>query len=100
MKTRAMLVILSLLFSILPPVTLTVSASGNDAAVFIATIDVCHAQGSGLSADSDSLFIIPDSIPVSTPTICEAEFVTTDIFYRFLTPFELDRPPDFSCGLS
>jgi hypothetical protein len=100
MKTRTMLVIICLIFSILSPVAITVPASGDSAGLFLATIDVCHAQGTGLSADSDSPFIIPDAIPVQSPASSETGFMTADTFYRLLTSFELDRPPDFSSRLS
>jgi|GEM_PF-5280441 hypothetical protein len=100
MKTGTILVIICLLVSVLSPVAITVSASGNNAGVFLATIEVCHSQGTGLSADSDAPFIIPVSISVSTPVAGEMAFMTTDTSYSLLTPFEMDRPPDFSLGLS
>ncbi|MFN3480547.1 MAG: hypothetical protein ACK415_09185 [Thermodesulfovibrionales bacterium] len=93
MRLKAIIVILSILLSILVPVSFEVTIADNNKVSVIATLDVCHAK-SPISASAQDIPLINEA----QCALCEVDFTgyiklsNPHSEYLIIT-FQKERPP-------
>lgn len=95
MRLKAIIVILSILLSILAPVSFEVTISDNGKVSVIASLDVCHAK-SPMSSAAPDMPVINESQCI----LCEVDFaslikLSSPNSEYFLITFQKERPPRF-----
>ncbi len=93
MKVKVVLVLIGMSISIMSPLSINISHSGNG--TFFFTLDVCNAAGSARSVTSDMpvLHECPCKVlPAGFIGFCE---VSNPMFNLSLIPFQKERPPKF-----
>ncbi len=91
MKAAGFIIILSILLSLMGPVTLTTPPGQN--ITVIVTLDVCHGDIFSFSAKSHLTGIFTDICNITFFSSSEALESVTEEFTMPLLSFQLDRPP-------
>ncbi len=95
MRLSGTLILLTILLSLLSPLTVHAAVSPDHSVTYLVTLDVCHAPGSPVSVNTDtpSLHESP-GIPMPFAPL---EFIEAckPVFVSFLFSFPIEQPPRF-----
>lgn len=91
MRVKGILILLVLTISIIPPLTINISPSSNEASIL--TLNICHALNPILSTNSDSPCLFESSFKEIKLEVSNIQKEIEPVPNLFLVSFQIEHPP-------
>lgn len=93
MRLKAAIVLLSIFFAVFSPVSIGITVSDSGKTNVITTLDICHANNSMLSVNSDMSAIHESPYTLCEPYLAIPYKIQNPRFNDLLITFQEEHPP-------
>lgn len=92
MKTLCIIIAVTVSFSLISPVSITLSTHSEEK--LLVELNVCQPDGPVFSANGNVKGVCVDSCTLALPEICHTSCIEEPLCYVRFFPHEKDRPPE------